>query len=274
MMTLGEAPAVRVRGLGKQYQIGAAPGSSNLYERIGAFLGQKSRAPRDPHPTIWALRDIDFALSRGQVMGILGRNGSGKSTLMKILARITAPTEGVAEIYGRVGALLEVGTGFHPELTGRENIALSGAILGMDRHDIAKVQDQIIEFSEIGKFLDTPVKYYSSGMFLRLAFSVSIHLEAEILLVDEVLAVGDAAFQLKCQQRIRQAVSEGRTALFVSHNLVSIAALCDSAIVLDQGVLRFNGPTAEAIDVYTREFLGMPSGARGVVTVAAASAPV
>jgi len=270
MTTLGAAPAVRVRGLSKQYQIGAVPGSSNLYERIGSLLGQRSRAPRDPHPTIWALKDIDFAVARGQVMGVLGRNGSGKSTLMKILARITAPTEGVAEIYGRVGALLEVGTGFHPELTGRENIALSGAILGMDGHDIAKVQDQIIDFSEIGKFLDTPVKYYSSGMFLRLAFSVSIHLEAEILLVDEVLAVGDAAFQLKCQQRIRQAVSEGKTALFVSHNLVSISALCDSAIVLDHGQLQFNGPTADAIEIYTRDFLGMaPGAAKRSIAVAA-----
>jgi ABC-type polysaccharide/polyol phosphate transport system, ATPase component len=251
------ALAINVRGLGKQYQIGAAPGSSSLYERIGAFLGQRSRAPRDPHPTIWALKGIDFTVRRGQVLGVLGRNGSGKSTLLRILARITAPTEGVAEIYGRVGALLEVGTGFHPELTGRENIALSGAILGMTAEDIARVQGQIIDFSEIGKFLDTPVKYYSIGMFLRLAFSVSVHLDAEILLVDEVLAVGDAAFQLKCQQRIRQAVGEGRTVVFVSHSMASVAALCDSAIVLDQGGLRFNGETQEAVDFYTHEILAM-----------------
>lgn len=251
------AIAVNVRGLGKQYQIGAAPGSASLYERVGAALGQRSRAPRDPHPTIWALREVDFAVARGQVLGVLGRNGSGKSTLMRILARITAPTEGIAEIFGRVGALLEVGTGFHPELTGRENIVLSGAILGMTREDIDSVQDRIIDFSEIGKFLDTPVKYYSSGMFLRLAFSVAIHLDAEILLVDEVLAVGDAAFQLKCQQRIRQAVGEGRTVLFVSHSMGSVAELCDSAIVLDQGMVRFNGRTQEAVDFYTHKILEM-----------------
>lgn len=257
MTGVDRGSAIRVSGLSKLYQIGAAPGSARLYERIGAALGQRSRAPRDPHPTIWALKDVDFAVPRGQVLGVLGRNGSGKSTLMRILARITAPTEGVAEIYGRVGALLEVGTGFHPELTGRENIALSGAILGMTRGDIARVQDQIIDFSEIGKFLDTPVKYYSSGMFLRLAFSVSVHLEAEILLVDEVLAVGDAAFQLKCQQRIRQAVGEGRTVLFVSQGMTSVTALCDRAIVLDEGILRFHGPTQEAVDFYTHQILAM-----------------
>lgn len=257
-MTIGDgAPALRVRGLSKQYEIGAAPGSGTLYERIGALLGQKSRAPVDPHPTIWALKDVDFDVQRGQVLGVLGRNGSGKSTLMRILGRITAPTEGVAEIHGRVGALLEVGTGFHPELTGRENIALSGAILGMSRIDIAAVQDQIIDFSEVGKFLDTPVKYYSSGMFLRLAFSVSINLQAEILLIDEVLAVGDTAFQLKCQHRIRQAVGEGRTVLFVSHSLTSVTALCDSAIVLDQGILRFNGATQAAVDFYSHDILGI-----------------
>ena len=259
MTVVGGASAVRVRGLSKQYHIGAAPGggTGTLYERIGGLLRQKSRAPGDSHPTIWALKDVDFDVPRGQVLGVLGRNGSGKSTLMRILARITAPTEGVAETYGRVGALLEVGTGFHPELTGRENIALSGAILGMSRQDIAAVQDQIIDFSEIAKFLDTPVKYYSSGMFLRLAFSVSIHLDAEILLIDEVLAVGDTAFQLKCQQRIRQAVGKGRTVLFVSHSMISVTALCDSVIVLDQGALRFNGGTQAAVDFYTHEILGM-----------------
>ncbi len=257
MTTLGGALAISVEGLGKQYHIGAAPGSASLYERIGAVLGQRSRGPSDAHPTIWALKDVEFDVPHGQVLGVLGRNGSGKSTLMRILARITAPTRGMAEINGRVGALLEVGTGFHPELTGRENIALSGAILGMTPHDIARVQDQIIDFSEVGKFLDTPVKHYSSGMFLRLAFSVSIHLEAEILLVDEVLAVGDAAFQLKCQERIRQAVAQGRTALFVSHNMASVAAICDRAIVLDQGSLLFSGETNAAVDFYTNKILGM-----------------
>jgi lipopolysaccharide transport system ATP-binding protein len=257
MTAVEAASTVRVRGLGKQFQIGAVPGVSSLYERIGGVLGQRSRAPRDPHPTVWALRDVSFDVPAGRVLGILGRNGSGKSTLMKILARITAPTEGMAETVGRVGALLEVGTGFHPELTGRENIALSGAILGMSRHDIDAVRDQIIDFSEIGRFLDTPVKYYSSGMFLRLAFSVSIHLEAEILLVDEVLAVGDAAFQLKCQERLREAVRGGRTVLFVSHSMASVTAICDTAIVLDQGTLRFKGATQDAVDFYTHEIMGM-----------------
>ncbi len=256
-MTAMQTAAVRVHGLGKEYNIGAIPGNSSLYERIGGLLHQRSRAPLDPHPTVWALRDITFEVSPGRVLGILGRNGSGKSTLMKILARITAPTEGMAETVGRVGALLEVGTGFHPELTGRENIALSGAILGMDRTDIDAVQDRIIDFSEIGRFLDTPVKYYSSGMFLRLAFSVSIHLDAEILLVDEVLAVGDTAFQLKCQARLKEAVQGGRTVIFVSHNMASVAAICDSAVVLDLGEIRFNGPTKDAVAFYTHEILGI-----------------
>jgi len=257
-VTVAQAPpAVRVLGLGKRYQIGAPPGGSTVYERIGSALGQRSRAPSDPHPTIWALKDVSFDVPRGEVLGILGRNGSGKSTLMKILARITAPTEGTVEAYGRVGALLEVGTGFHPELTGRENIALSGAILGMSREDIDAVQDRIIDFSEIGRFLDTPVKYYSSGMFTRLAFSVSIYLDAEILLIDEVLAVGDAAFQVKCQERIREAVGEGRTVLFISHSMAAVTSLCDSAIVLDQGVLRFAGATSDAVDLYTQQILGM-----------------
>lgn len=247
--------AIEVRGLGKRYHIGIAPGGGALYERVGAILGQRKRGSPMMHPTIWALKDVDFTVGQGRVLGVLGRNGSGKSTLMKILARITSPTEGSARIHGRVGALLEVGTGFHPELTGRENIGLSGAILGMRLADIAHVQDQIIDFSEIGQFLDTPVKYYSSGMFLRLAFSVSIHLDAEILLVDEVLAVGDAAFQSKCQQRIRQAVSEGRTVVFISHNMESVIALCDSAIVLDGGTVRFSGATADAVDFYTHSVL-------------------
>ena len=251
-----DAIAVAVHGLGKRYHIGAKPGTSSLYDRIGSLMGQR-RALDQANPIVWALRDVAFNVSRGEVLAVLGRNGSGKSTLMRILARITAPTEGSAEVYGRVGALLEVGTGFHPELTGRENIALSGAILGMSRAEIDSVKDQIIEFSEIGQFLDTPVKHYSTGMFLRLAFSVSIHLDAELLLIDEVLAVGDAAFQLKCQDRIRRAVTEGKTVLFVSHNMASVAALCDRAIVLDQGVLRFAGKVDDAITYYTRDILGL-----------------
>lgn len=257
MTLVHDSSAIAVAGLGKRYDIGATPGSGRLYERLARVIGSRGGAPPDPHPTVWALRDVTFEVPPGQVVGVLGRNGSGKSTLMKILARITAPTEGVAQTAGRVGALLEVGTGFHPELSGRDNITLSGAILGMSKRDIEAVFDQIVVFSEIGRFLDTPVKHYSSGMFLRLAFSVSVHMAAEIMLIDEVLAVGDAAFQLKCQQRIREAVARGRTVLFVSHNVASVVALCDRAIVLEEGRLHFDGPATDAVEFYTSKILGM-----------------
>jgi lipopolysaccharide transport system ATP-binding protein len=244
------AASVRVTALGKQYRIG--PGrSGSLYDRIGRRVGAASHAP----PTIWALKDVSFSVPRGHVLGVLGRNGSGKSTLMKILARVTAPTEGEAETHGRVGALLQVGTGFHPELTGRDNIGLSGAILGMSRREVAAVSDEIIDFAEIDQFLDTPVKHYSSGMYMRLAFSVSAHMAADIMLIDEVLSVGDAAFQKKCQQRIRQLVSEGRTVLFVSHGMASVRTLCDSALVLERGKLVFNGATDDAATFYERGLL-------------------
>jgi lipopolysaccharide transport system ATP-binding protein len=187
----------------------------------------------------------------------MGRNGSGKTTLMKILARVTAPTEGCATIRGRVGALLQVGIGFHPELSGRDNIALSGAILGISRAEIAEKHDQIVEFAEIGRFLDTPVKHYSSGMFTRLAFSVSSHLTAEVMLVDEVLSVGDAAFKRKCEDRIRQVVIEGRTVMLVSHSAETVRTLCDSVIVLHEGTVRFTGSTSEGADFYEREILKM-----------------
>jgi lipopolysaccharide transport system ATP-binding protein len=246
-------PAVRVRGLGKRYDIGAAP-DGGLYDRLGRLVGSRTRSV-DPHPEVWALREVGFEVPQGHVLGVLGRNGSGKSTLMKILARVTSPTEGWAETRGRVGALLQVGTGFHPELSGRDNIGLSGAILGMSREEIASVESEIIEFAEIGRFLDTPVKHYSSGMYLRLAFSVSAHMAAEIMLIDEVLAVGDAAFQQKCQQRIRRLVQEGRTVLFVSHNMGSVRTLSDSAMVLDQGRLVFNGSTEDAATYYQEEIL-------------------
>jgi lipopolysaccharide transport system ATP-binding protein len=228
-----------------------------MYEAIGSVLRPGRIKSSDRHPTIWALHDVSFDVERGEVLGVLGRNGSGKSTLMKILARITSPTEGEALTRGRVGALLEIGTGFHPELSGRDNIALSGAILGMSRREIASVFDEIVDFAEIGLFLDTPVKHYSSGMYLRLAFSVSVNLAAEIMLIDEVLAVGDAAFQLKCRDRIRKAVIEGRTVMFVSHNMTSVAELCNRAIVLEQGRMLFDGSTAEAMDLYTHAVLGM-----------------
>ena len=256
--------AVRVRGLGKQYRIGALKSSGAAYDAIGRRVG-RSRTSQAPEgtPTIWALRDIDLDVSHGQAVAVIGRNGSGKSTLMKILARITAPTEGMAEVQGRVGALLQVGAGFHPELSGRDNIALSGAILGMSRAEIAAAEPAIVDFAEIGPFLDTSVKHYSSGMYMRLAFSVSAHLSAEVMLVDEVLQVGDATFQQKCQQRIRELVGAGRTVVYVSHNLSSVADICDAAVVLDGGRLRFSGDTAEAVRFYEQEVLGMPRSAPG-----------
>ena len=258
-MTLSQTGlAVRASGIGKQYEIGAAPGTSTIYERVGRMIGFDSRLPpAEAHPTVWALRDVSFEVPQGEVMGVMGRNGSGKSTLMRILARTTVPTEGEAETYGRVAALLDVGTGFHPDLTGRENIKLSGAILGMSRDEVRAAHEAIIDFAEIGRFLDTPVKHYSSGMFLRLAFSVSVHLAAEIMLIDEILAVGDAAFQRKCQERIRQAVGSGRTVMFVSHSMQSIEELCDRAMVLDSGRVRFQGKADEAVAFYSREIVGL-----------------
>jgi lipopolysaccharide transport system ATP-binding protein len=240
------ASAIRVENVSKRYAIGAAPGSGRLYDRISRPL----RRDAQDHPTIWALQDISFDVPPGTVAGLIGRNGSGKSTLLKILARITAPTGGSATIRGRVGALLQVGAGFHPELSGRDNIALSGAILGMDRQEVAARMDDIIAFADIGQFLDTPVKHYSSGMYLRLAFSVSAHLSCEIMLVDEVLAVGDAEFQAKCKKRIRELVKDGRTVVFVSHQMPSVVELCDSAVVLDRGHIEFMGDAAGAVRAY------------------------
>lgn len=245
-------PTVHVTGLGKQYRLGVTRAGS-LYDNIGRIVGR--RRTTQERPMIWALKDIGFAVPPGHVLGVMGRNGSGKSTLMKILARVTAPTEGEAETRGRVGALLQVGTGFHPELTGRDNIGLSGAILGMGRSEIAAVEQQIIDFSEVNEFLDTPVKHYSSGMYLRLAFSVSAHMAADVMLIDEVLSVGDAGFQKKCQLRIRELVAQGRTVLFVSHSIASVRALCDSAIVLDHGRLVFEGATDDAAAYYEKEIL-------------------
>src|SRR6185437_6120005 len=193
---------------------------------------------------------ISFEVERGQVVGIMGRNGSGKSTLMKILAQVTTPTEGEADVYGRVGALLEVGMGFHPELTGRENIYLCGAILGMSQREIAKAEPGIVDFAALNQFIETPVKRYSSGMFMRLAFSVSAHLSAEIMLIDEILAVGDVDFQTKCLGRMRMLAQDGRTVLFISHDPASIAALCHWAIVLDHGRMVFQGATSGAIAAY------------------------
>jgi lipopolysaccharide transport system ATP-binding protein len=245
-------PAIRVTGIGKRYSIERAKRSGRLRDRVVGVLG----GPHDnglAHPTIWALSEVSFEVSPGRVMGVLGRNGSGKSTLLQILARVTAPTTGMAETRGRIGALLQVGAGFHPELSGKDNIALSGAILGMSRSEIDGLRERIVEFAEIGQFLDTPVKHYSSGMYMRLAFSVSAHLPSEIMLVDEVLSVGDAAFQKRCQKRIQELVRDGRTVMLVSHNMTSVRELCHSAIVLDKGKLRFHGTGEEAATWYERD---------------------
>ncbi len=244
--------AIRVEDLGKRYRIGGMPsGYRTLRDALASSMRRLTR--REPPPskdTIWALRHINFNVERGQVLGIVGRNGAGKSTLLKLLSRVTDPTEGKAEIYGRVGSLLEVGTGFHPELTGRENIYLNGAILGMKRAEIERKFDEIVDFAEVRKFIDTPVKRYSSGMYLRLAFGVAAHLEPEILVVDEVLAVGDAEFQRKCLGKMSDVAHEGRTVLFVSHNMSAILRLTEETIVLDKGQIVMRGPTPEAVDFY------------------------
>jgi ABC-type polysaccharide/polyol phosphate transport system ATPase subunit len=244
--------AIEATSIGKLYRIGVGGRRGSLVDKVGGSLGNTDREPPADARLLWALRDVSFTVRAGQVLGVLGRNGSGKTTLMQILARVTAPTEGSAVVRGRVGALFQVGTGFHPELTGRENIGLSGTILGMTDEETASVFERIVDFAEIGEFLDTPVKHYSSGMYMRLAFSVSAHLQAEIMLIDEALAVGDIGFRDKSNQRIRSMVRSGRTILLVTHNLSTIEELCDSAIVLDGGRLQFDGPTGEAIALYER----------------------
>jgi len=244
--------AIRARNLGKRYRLGESPGGyRTLREGLGSGLRRlRRRAPIDRGDTLWALRGVSFELEQGRLLGIIGRNGAGKSTLLKILSRVTEPTEGEAEIGGRVGSLLEVGTGFHPELTGRENIYLNGAILGMKRAEIERKFDEIVAFSEVGPFVDTPIKRYSSGMNLRLAFSVAAHLEPEILVVDEVLAVGDAEFQRKCLGKLSSVAQEGRTVVFVSHDMSAILRLTEEAIVLERGQIALRAPAAEAVDFY------------------------
>ena len=248
---------VKVENLSKHYQIGATPAAyGTLRESLmnavrSPFAGLRRKS--DTNETIWALRDVSFMVMAGEVVGIIGQNGAGKSTLLKILSRIAEPTNGRAELYGRAGSLLEVGTGFHPELTGRENIYLNGAILGMRRPEIQRKFDEIVAFAELDKFLETPVKRYSSGMYMRLAFAVAAYLDPEILVVDEVLAVGDAAFQRKCLGRMRDISSEGRTVLFVSHNMAAIRSLCGRGILLAGGRKVFDGPAGECIDHYLAE---------------------
>lgn len=249
--------ALRVEGLGKLYQIGQATHrAETLRERImmgAASIGRRliGREGADgPTSPLWALRDVSFDVERGAVVGVVGGNGAGKSTLLRVLSRITAPTEGRAIIDGRVGALLEVSTGFHPELTGRENVFLSGAILGMSKAEITRKFDQIVDFSGVERFIDTPVRFYSSGMHVRLAFAVAAHFEPEILFVDEVLAVGDAEFQKKCLGKMGEISKGGRTILFVSHNLEAVQRLCSTGLLLEQGRLVATGPINDVVARY------------------------
>jgi lipopolysaccharide transport system ATP-binding protein len=245
---------IRVENLSKQYRIGQTTGYGTLRDTIMARL----RHPTMPLPTaengdkhhIWALKEVSFEVQRGDVVGVIGQNGSGKSTLLKILSRVTEPTSGRVDIHGRVGSLLEVGTGFHPELSGRENVYLNGAIIGMSRAEVRRRFDEIIAFSEIERFLDTPVKHYSSGMYVRLAFAVAAHLDPDVLLLDEVLAVGDTAFQRKCLGRISHVAEQGRTVLFVSHNADSVLKLCNSAIWMEHGRIARAGDVASVVEAY------------------------
>ena len=264
------APIISVRNLGKQYRLGAVFAHDSLRDQIAhtvksvASIFQKNGEKQTSRvEEFWALKDVSFDVNEGDVIGIIGRNGAGKSTLLKILSQITEPTSGEIRVRGRIASLLEVGTGFHPELSGRENIFLNGAILGMRKREVQAKFDEIVEFSEVQKFLDTPVKRYSSGMYVKLAFAVAAHLEPEILVVDEVLAVGDIQFQKKCLGKMADVSRSGRTVLFVSHNLAAVQKLCTRAILLEQGVLKQDGTTADCISKYLHgtkglhgEFLG------------------
>lgn len=257
--------AIRVEGLGKKYRLGAnaqpyktlrdsLTGVAMTPLRVASRIAR--RAPGDGQrghrPEFWAVKDVSFDIKHGEVLGIIGRNGAGKSTLLKLLSQITEPTVGRIGINGRVASLLEVGTGFHPELTGRENVYLNGAILGMSRQEVARKFDEIVAFAEVENFIDTPVKYYSSGMYLRLAFSVAAHLEPEILIVDEVLAVGDASFQKKCLGKMEDVSREGRTVLFVSHNMGAVSTLCNSGIVMERGSTAYQGRVSDALAFYAQ----------------------
>ncbi|MCK6581383.1 MAG: polysaccharide ABC transporter ATP-binding protein [Anaerolineae bacterium] len=256
--------AIRVENLGKMYRIG---GSQERYQTFRDAITRTLAAPfvrvrdivrgqsaSDLKEEIWALRDVSFEVKQGEVVGIIGRNGAGKSTLLKILSRITEPTIGYADVYGKVGALLEVGTGFHPELTGRENIYLNGAILGMSRTEITSKFDEIVDFAGVERFVDTPVKHYSSGMGLRLGFAVAAYLEPEILVVDEVLAVGDAEFQKKCLGKMEDVAKTGNTVLFVSHNMAAVKTLCQTGILLDKGQISTTGVIGDVIYKYMKTF--------------------
>jgi homopolymeric O-antigen transport system ATP-binding protein len=255
------AAAIQVDGLSKRYRIGQLQsGYDTLRDSLTHAARRLARREhRAPEEEIWALKDVSFSVEQGDVLGLIGRNGAGKSTLLKVLTQITSPTAGQAVIRGRVGSLLEVGTGFHPELTGRENVYLNGAILGMGRREITRKLPEIVEFAGIGKFMDTPVKRYSSGMYVRLAFSVAAHLEPEILLVDEVLSVGDAEFQRRSLGRMEEYSQSGRTVVFVSHNMQAIARLCDRALLIDEGRIVLDGASEEVVAHYLQSVTGTQS---------------
>src|SRR5947209_7418413 len=254
--------AIRAEGLSKVYRLGQRERYSALRDKLAKAVREPwSLLKREKREEFWALKDVNLEVKRGEVLGLIGRNGAGKTTLLKILSRITKPSEGWAEIYGRVGSLLEVGTGFHAELTGRENTFLSGAILGMSKAEIARKFDEIVAFAELEKFIDTPVKHYSSGMYVRLAFAVAAHLEPEILLVDEVLAVGDINFQKKCLGKMGDVARAGRTVVLISHSMAAINALCSRCIILDKGSVEFDGSTGEATARYYAESLDATDGA-------------
>ena len=252
---MANAPVISVEGLGKQFRLGERDPYRKLGETLTRPLTQRSRSGSDVRASpdrdqIWALDGVSFDVQRGEAVGVVGPNGAGKSTLLKILARVTRPTTGIARLRGRCGALLEVGTGFHPELTGTENVYLNGVILGMKRREIARRFEDIVEFAGVHRFLDTPVKRYSSGMVVRLAFAVAAHLETEILIVDEVLAVGDAEFQTRCLGKMNDATRDGRTVLFVSHNMSAVRRLCNRALLIEDGRVRVDGSTAAVVDEY------------------------
>ena len=252
------APAIRVENLSKRYVISHTSGSRDglrnsletAFRNPLSWLKSRRAAQRQPKDEFWALRDVSFDVAKGEVVGIIGRNGAGKSTLLKLLSRITEPTSGRISIEGRVASLLEVGTGFHPELTGRENIFLNGAILGMSRNEITRKFDEIVDFAEVERFLDTPVKRYSSGMYVRLAFAVAAHLEPEILIIDEVLAVGDAQFQKKCLGKMDEVSRGGRTVLFVSHNMAAVSQLTSRCVLINKGQVQATGATADCVSQY------------------------
>ena len=255
-------PIVSVRNVSKRYQVGRLLGPPSLSEALSnAVKSPFTRRNGDSsQETLWALKDVSFDAQPGEVIGIIGRNGAGKSTLLRILARITKPTKGEIDIYGRLGTLLEIGTGFHPDLTGRENIFLNGTILGMKVQEIKRKFDEIVAFSEVGRFLETPVKHYSSGMYLRLAFSIAAHFEPEVLLLDEIIAVGDLAFQEKCFEKMRAVSREGRTIFLVSHNMGSIQNLCKRVFLLRSGRLCEEQEAQKVIAIYVNDKEGLESG--------------